>query len=128
MASATTGPPVAPSCIGRRPLGGIVTRCHRPPNLATHQIFSCRPGHLRRSPWRCRAELNWETPPPLRRSNKLSPSLLLTREAAMEAQLKALKNNNFPTSDHGLEVMYRFAGFDPWQRSVYFGRSLDLGT
>lgn len=45
----------------------------------------------------------------------------------MEAQLKALQHNNFPTLDHGIEVLYRFANFDPFSRSNYFGRSLDLG-
>lgn len=30
---------------------------------------------------------------------------------------QALKHNNFPTIDHGIETLYRFAGFDPWDRS-----------
>jgi hypothetical protein len=66
-------------------------------------------------------------PPPLKRPSTLAPSLLLRREDAVEAQLKALQHNNFPTLDHGIEVLYKFSGFDPWQRSSYFGRSLDLG-
>lgn len=66
-------------------------------------------------------------PPPLRRPSTLAPSLLLRKEDAVEAQLKALQHNNFPTLDHGIEVLYKFSGFDPWQRSSYFGRSLDLG-
>ena len=57
----------------------------------------------------------------------LSPSFWLSREEAVEAQLAALKQNHYPTSDHGIEVLYRFSGFDPWERSTYFGRSLDLG-
>jgi hypothetical protein len=42
-------------------------------------------------------------------------------------QLDALKRNNAPYPDHGVEVMYRFAAFDPFERSRYFGRSFDLG-
>jgi hypothetical protein len=61
------------------------------------------------------------------KSNKLAPSFWLSREGAVEAQLKALQHNNFPTLDHGIEVLYRFANFDPFARSNYFGRSLDLG-
>ena len=61
------------------------------------------------------------------KSNSLAPSLWLTREAAVEAQLKALQHNNFPTIDHGIEVMYRFTNFDPFARSNYFGVNLDLG-
>lgn len=62
------------------------------------------------------------------KSAGLQPSYFLTREQALEAQLKALKANNFPINDHGIEVLYRFAGIDPWSRSTYFGgRSLDLG-
>lgn len=61
------------------------------------------------------------------KSSTLAPSLWLSREDAVEAQLKALQHNNFPTVDHGIEVMYKFADIDPWARSMYFGRSLDLG-
>ncbi|PNH09100.1 hypothetical protein TSOC_004318 [Tetrabaena socialis] len=39
----------------------------------------------------------------------------------------ALQHNNSPYSDHGVEVLYRFANFDPFVRAKYFGRSLDLG-
>lgn len=60
-------------------------------------------------------------------SPHLAPSFWLSREDAVQAQLQALHQNNFPYGDHGIEVLYRFAGFDPWQRSTYFGRSLDLG-
>jgi hypothetical protein len=42
-------------------------------------------------------------------------------------QLEALRQNNTPWVDHGIEVLYRFAAFDPFQRSHYFGRSWDLG-
>lgn len=45
----------------------------------------------------------------------------------MEMQLNALQLNNEPHSDHGIEVLYRFTAFDPFERSTYFGRSLDLG-
>jgi hypothetical protein len=34
---------------------------------------------------------------------------------------QALQRNNSPYPDHGVEVMYRFAAFDPFQRSRYFG-------
>lgn len=92
-----------------------------------------------------------ELPKP-RKPGKLEPSYWLSREEAVEAQLKvccftgallanaahftcsmclacerlktlpvplpqALKHNNFPTIDHGIETLYRFAGFDPWDRS-----------
>lgn len=42
-------------------------------------------------------------------------------------QLQALADNNKPWVDHGIEVLYRFAAFDVFQRSNYFGRSWDLG-
>lgn len=42
-------------------------------------------------------------------------------------QLEALRSNNQPYADHGIEVLYRFANFDPFTRSTYFGRPLDLG-
>lgn len=60
-------------------------------------------------------------------SDVMAPSLWLSREDVVEVQLKALQENNTPTIDAGIEVLYRFAGFDPWQRSTYFGVSLDLG-
>ncbi|GBG85682.1 hypothetical protein CBR_g40414 [Chara braunii] len=62
-----------------------------------------------------------------RSSNLLEPRLELTAGASIGAQLAALKNNNRPYVDHGIEVLYRFAGFDPFSRSTYFGRRLDLG-
>jgi hypothetical protein len=70
-------------------------------------------------------ELKIPSQPP--KSSTLAPSLWLTREAAVEAQLKALKHNNFPSIDHGIEVLYRFTNFDPFARSNYFGVNLDLG-
>lgn len=42
-------------------------------------------------------------------------------------QLQSLQMNNMPYRDHGVEVLYRFANIDPFQRSAYFGKSLDLG-
>jgi hypothetical protein len=35
--------------------------------------------------------------------------------------MQALRDNNVPRVDHGIEVLYRFAAFDPFQRSHYFG-------
>jgi hypothetical protein len=57
----------------------------------------------------------------------IGPSLQYSNLESLEVQLSALKNNNDPYLDHGIEVLYRFAGIDPWSRSNYFGRSLDLG-
>eukprot|EP00246_Nothoceros_aenigmaticus_P005876 TRINITY_DN1831_c0_g2_i3.p1 TRINITY_DN1831_c0_g2~~TRINITY_DN1831_c0_g2_i3.p1 ORF type:complete len:125 (+),score=14.00 TRINITY_DN1831_c0_g2_i3:88-462(+) len=36
-------------------------------------------------------------------------------------------DNDVPYLDHGIEVMYRFAGFDPFRPSTYFGPRFDLG-
>lgn len=42
--------------------------------------------------------------------------------------LQALCSNNEPYVDHGIEVLYRFANFDPFNpRCRYFGRNFDLG-
>jgi hypothetical protein len=49
---------------------------------------------------------------------------MLTAPAACA---QALQANDQPRYDHGIEVMYRFANFDPFQRSRYFGKSFDLG-
>ncbi|XP_020885036.1 uncharacterized protein LOC9316755 isoform X2 [Arabidopsis lyrata subsp. lyrata] len=46
---------------------------------------------------------------------------------AVRHQLDALKYNDHPRDDYGIEVMYRFAGFDPFERSTYFGPFFDLG-
>jgi hypothetical protein len=35
--------------------------------------------------------------------------------------LQALRDSNVPRVDYGIEVLYRFAAFDPFQRSHYFG-------
>ncbi|XP_026662320.2 uncharacterized protein LOC103711889 isoform X3 [Phoenix dactylifera] len=48
-------------------------------------------------------------------------------EEAVQCQLEALKYNDQPRQDYGIEVMYRFAGFDPFERSTYFGPFFDLG-
>ena len=34
---------------------------------------------------------------------------------------QALQHNNEPYVDHGVEVLYRFGNFDPFQRCQYFG-------
>jgi hypothetical protein len=34
---------------------------------------------------------------------------------------QALQQNNVPYPDHGVEVLYRFANFDPFVRAKYFG-------
>ncbi|CAM6083762.1 unnamed protein product [Calypogeia fissa] len=57
----------------------------------------------------------------------IGPSFELTAEDAVLRQLDALQINDQPYPDHGVEVMYRFAGFDPFQRSTYFGPTFDLG-
>jgi hypothetical protein len=38
--------------------------------------------------------------------------------------LQALQLNNMPYANHGIEVLYRFARFDPFCRSEYFGCAL----
>lgn len=62
-----------------------------------------------------------------RRKKPFGPRLCLSAEEAVQNQLDALKYNDQPHHDYGIEVMYRFAGFDPFQRSTYFGRFFDLG-
>ncbi|GFR45834.1 hypothetical protein Agub_g7198 [Astrephomene gubernaculifera] len=58
---------------------------------------------------------------------QLGPCFELSCEDALRVQLEALQRNNVPYADHGVEVLYRFANFDPFTRANYFGRSLDLG-
>ncbi|GLI71574.1 hypothetical protein VaNZ11_016838 [Volvox africanus] len=58
---------------------------------------------------------------------QLGPCFEFSWEDALRVQLEALQKNNMPYSDHGVEVLYRFANFDPFVRAKYFGRSLDLG-
>jgi len=53
--------------------------------------------------------------------------LEFSAEEAVGWQILALKHNDQPRIDYGVEVMYRFAGFDPFERSTYFGRFFDLG-
>ncbi|KAJ6816798.1 uncharacterized protein M6B38_415850 [Iris pallida] len=62
-----------------------------------------------------------------RRKKPLGPRLNFSAEQAVECQLDALKFNDQPRQDYGVEVMYRFAGFDPFERSTYFGPFFDLG-
>ncbi|XP_040380649.1 uncharacterized protein LOC102715763 [Oryza brachyantha] len=62
-----------------------------------------------------------------RKKKPFGPRLNFNAEEAVEYQLEALKYNDQPRQDYGIEVMYRFAGFDPFERSTYFGRQFDLG-
>ena len=55
------------------------------------------------------------------------PSLQNTAQDTLKLQLDALSNNDEPHSDHGILLLYNFALFNPWKRSAYFGRLLDLG-
>jgi len=57
----------------------------------------------------------------------IGPTFDLTAEQVVLVQLNALQENDTPYADHGVEVMYRFAGFDPFKRSEYFGPMFDLG-
>ena len=60
-------------------------------------------------------------PDPRALKNFLSPLPRLT-------QLDALRFNDTPHRDAGLELLYAFSAFDPWDlRAMYFGRSMDLG-
>ncbi|XP_050263700.1 uncharacterized protein LOC126707969 isoform X3 [Quercus robur] len=62
-----------------------------------------------------------------RKKRPFGPRLNFSAEEAVQHQLDALKYNDQPRQDYGIEVMYRFAGFDPFQRSTYFGPFFDLG-
>ncbi|XP_010254295.1 PREDICTED: uncharacterized protein LOC104595308 isoform X2 [Nelumbo nucifera] len=62
-----------------------------------------------------------------RRKRPFGPRLNFSAEEAVQYQLDALKYNDQPRQDYGVEVMYRFAGFDPFERSTYFGPFFDLG-
>ena len=46
---------------------------------------------------------------------------MLAAMVRVHALMQALRDNNVPRVDHGIEVLYRFAAFDPFQRSHYFG-------
>ncbi|KAL6610738.1 hypothetical protein ACP70R_040707 [Stipagrostis hirtigluma subsp. patula] len=62
-----------------------------------------------------------------RKRKACGPRLDFNAQEAVEYQLEALKYNDQPRQDYGIEVMYEFAGFDPFERSTYFGRQFDLG-
>ncbi|XP_062230418.1 uncharacterized protein LOC133928199 [Phragmites australis] len=62
-----------------------------------------------------------------RKRKPFGPRLNINAQEAVEYQLEALKCNDQPRQDYGIEVMYRFAGFDPFESSTYFGRQFDLG-
>ncbi|KAH1244828.1 hypothetical protein GmHk_06G015337 [Glycine max] len=62
-----------------------------------------------------------------RKKRPFGPRLDFSAEDAVHYQLEALKYNDQPRPDYGIEVMYRFAGFDPFERSPYFGPFFDLG-
>ncbi|KAI7754983.1 hypothetical protein M8C21_016347 [Ambrosia artemisiifolia] len=62
-----------------------------------------------------------------RRKRPFGPRLSFNAEECVQYQLDALMVNDQPRPDYGVEVMYRFAGFDPFERSLYFGPSFDLG-
>ncbi|XP_066365603.1 uncharacterized protein [Miscanthus floridulus] len=62
-----------------------------------------------------------------RKRKPFGPRLNFSAEEAVEYRLESLKYNYQPRQDYGIEVMYRFAGFDPFERSTYFGRQFDLG-
>ncbi|XP_010472571.1 PREDICTED: uncharacterized protein LOC104752194 isoform X2 [Camelina sativa] len=58
-----------------------------------------------------------------RRKRPFGPRLDFSAEDAVRHQLDALKYNVHPRDDYGIE----FAGFDPFERSTYFGPFFDLG-
>ncbi|XP_057521330.1 uncharacterized protein LOC130801484 isoform X4 [Amaranthus tricolor] len=62
-----------------------------------------------------------------RKKRPFGPTLNFSAEEAVSHQLDALKYNDQPHQDYGIEVLYRFAGFDPFERSTYFGPHFDLG-
>lgn len=55
------------------------------------------------------------------------PRFGLSADDTVREQLEALRNNNDPRADAGIELLYQFTIFDPFVRSRYFGRPLDLG-
>jgi hypothetical protein len=63
-------------------------------------------------------------PPP---EAEAGPSLWLSPEDAVVAQLTALRACDAPYRGAGIETCYRHADIDPWRRSSYFGPPLDLG-
>ncbi|XP_042039942.1 uncharacterized protein LOC121785551 isoform X2 [Salvia splendens] len=62
-----------------------------------------------------------------RRKRPFGPRLSFSADEAVRHQLDALMFNDQPRPDYGIEVMYRFAGFDPFERSTYFVPFFDLG-
>lgn len=73
------------------------------------------------------ADEGWVPARRQRRDWTVGPGFHLAPEEAVEMQLQALQTNNEPCVDHGVEVLYRFAAFDPFERSCYFGTPSDLG-
>ncbi|KAH7847068.1 hypothetical protein Vadar_021482 [Vaccinium darrowii] len=90
---------------------------HKPPNAPTSRIRASSdvPDFL---------SADWLES---RRKRPFGPRLNFSAEDAVRHQLDALMFNDQPRQDYGIEVMYRFAGFDPFERSTYFGPFFDLG-
>eukprot|EP01023_Acetabularia_acetabulum_P059451 TRINITY_DN7144_c0_g1_i6.p1 TRINITY_DN7144_c0_g1~~TRINITY_DN7144_c0_g1_i6.p1 ORF type:complete len:206 (-),score=11.74 TRINITY_DN7144_c0_g1_i6:53-670(-) len=63
----------------------------------------------------------------MKQKQGLYPQFEFTKEEVLQLQLEALSNNDEPYADHGIEVLYRFASFDPWSRCRYFGKNQDMG-
>ncbi|KAG0626842.1 hypothetical protein M758_2G155800 [Ceratodon purpureus] len=85
-------------------------------------------GSARRSSIVAAAEVPDFLPAAWAKPNKpIGPKFDLSAEQVTLVQLNALQDNDNPYTDHGIEVMYRFAGFDPFKRSEYFGPLFDLG-
>ncbi|MCL7035316.1 hypothetical protein MKW94_027742, partial [Papaver nudicaule] len=61
------------------------------------------------------------------RKKPLGPNLNFRAEDAVNCQLDSLKHKDQPRPDYGVEVIYRSAGFGPFERSTYFGPFFDLG-
>jgi hypothetical protein len=67
---------------------------------------------------------------PARRQRSNWPNFFLSREEAVQVQLQALRQNDDPYQNFGVEVLYRFADIDLLTEptiSRYFGRKTDLG-
>ncbi|XP_066368774.1 uncharacterized protein [Miscanthus floridulus] len=100
----------------------IIAKEHKYLNLNIKGRTQCRELPLSGKPYSrlCNARRPRLEPRTLR-------SQTFSAEEAVEYQLESLKYNYQPHQDYGIEVMYRFAGFDPFERSTYFGRQFDLG-
>lgn len=95
-------------------------------NSVKQSISAC--GSMRRSCVFAAADVPDFLPATWAKPDKpIGPTVDLTAEQVTLVQLNALQDNDKPYADHGIEVMYRFAGFDPFKRSVYFGPLFDLG-